>query len=84
MSLNNTTSEGKDQNTHLCTAGVEQARNNFLISQTGFQQPGFWITMVGFRIPLTGFRIPKPWIPDSTDQNYLDSGFRITLHGANH
>ena len=42
------------------------------------QQPGFWITiMVGFWIPLAGFRIPKPWIPDSTDQNYLDSGFRI-------
>ena len=38
--------------------------------------------MVGFRIPLAGFRIPKPWIPDSTDQNYLGSGFRITLHGA--
>ena len=33
--------------------------------------------MLGFRIPLAGFRIPKPWIPDSTDQNYLDSGFRI-------
>ena len=33
--------------------------------------------MVGFRILLAGFRIPKPWIPDSTDQNYLDSGFRI-------
>ena len=48
--------------------------------QSGFQQPGFWITMLGFRIPLAGFRIPKPWIPDSTDQNYLDSGFRITLH----
>ena len=47
------------------------------------QQPGFWITiMVGFRIPLAECRIPKPWIPDSTDQNYLDSGFRITLHGA--
>ena len=28
-------------------------------------------------MPLAGFRIPKPWIPDSTDQNYLDSGFRI-------
>ena len=82
MSLNNTTSKGKDQNTHLRTAGVVQACHNFLISQTGFQQPGFWITMVGFRIPLATFRIPKPWIPDSTDQNYLDSGFRITLHGA--
>ena len=33
--------------------------------QTGFQQPGFWITMVGFRIP-------KPWIPDS---KAVDSGF---------
>ena len=65
------------------SAGVAQACHNFLISQTGFQhEPGFWITMVGFRIPLAGFRIPKPWIPDSTDQNYLDSGFRITLHGA--
>ena len=82
MSLNNTTSKGKDQNTHLRTAGVVQACHNFLISQTGFQKNGFWITMVGFRIPLAGFRIPKPWIPDSTDQNYLDSGFRITLHGA--
>ena len=51
--------------------------------QTGFQQPsGFWITMVGFWIPLAGFRIPEPWIPDSIGQNYLDSGFRITLHGA--
>ena len=50
--------------------------------QSGFQQSGFWITMLGFRIPLAGFRIPKPWIPDSTDQNYLDTGFRITLHGA--
>ena len=44
----------------------------------------------GFRV--CGFRIPHPWIPvsmasissipDSTDQNYLDSGDRITLHGA--
>ena len=63
MSLNNTTSKGKDQNTHLRTAGVVQACHNFLISQTGLQQPGFWITIVGFRIPLAGFRIPKPWIP---------------------
>ena len=41
------------------------------------QQPGFWITiiiMVGFWIPLAGFSMPKLWIPDSTDQNYLDSG----------
>ena len=78
------TSKGKDQSIHLRTAGVVQACHNFLISQTGFQQPGFWITMVGFRIPLAGFRIPKPWILDSTDQNYMDSGFRITLHGAKH
>ena len=75
-------SKGKDQNTQARTAGVVQACHNLLVSQTGFQQPGFWITMVGFRIPLAGFQIPKPWIPDSTDQNYLDSGFRITLHGA--
>ena len=33
--------------------------------QTGFKQPGFWITMVGFRIPLAG-------IPDS---KAVDSGF---------
>ena len=39
-----------------------------------------------------GFRTPHPWIPDSingiswipgsTGQNYLDSGFWFTLHGA--
>ena len=29
--------------------------------QTGFQQPGFWITMVGFRIPQTKIT----WIPES-------------------
>ena len=52
----------------------------FQISKLYF---GFRIPLVGFRIPLAGFRIPKPWIPDSTDQSYLDSGFRITLHGAN-
>lgn len=41
----------------------------------GFQQRGFWITiMVWFSSPLAGFRIPKLWVPDSTDQNYLDSG----------
>ena len=40
--------------------------------QTGFKQPGFWITMVGFRIPLAG-------IPDS---KAVDSGFhRPKLHG---
>ena len=38
--------------------------------------------MVELPIPLAGFRIPKPWISDSTDQNYLESGFRITLHGV--
>ena len=58
----------------------------------GFQIPHPWIQEVagfqiskfyfGFRIPLAGFRIPKPWILGSTDQNYLDSRFRITLHGA--
>ena len=58
----------------------------------GFQIPHPWIPEVagfqiskfyfGFRIPLAGFRIPKPWILGSTDQNYLDSRFRITLHGA--
>ena len=43
--------------------GLVQACHNFLISQTGFQQPGFWITMVGFRIPLAGFRIPNSGLP---------------------
>ena len=37
----------------------------------GFQISKFYF---GFRIPLAGFRIPKPWITDSTDQNYLDFG----------
>ena len=37
----------------------------------GFQISKFYF---GFRIPLAGLRIPKPWIPDSTDENYLDSG----------
>ena len=47
---------------------------------------------VDSRFHVCGFRILHPWIPDSmdsiswipdsTDQNYLDSGFRITLHGA--
>ena len=45
---------------------------------------------VGFRIPRFGFRdsrdwipvIPKPWIPDSKGKKMLDSGFRISLHGA--
>ena len=80
MSLNNTTSKVKDQNTHLRTAGVVQACHNFLISQTGLQQPGFWITMVGFGIPFS-------WILDS---KAVDSGFhrpklpgfQITLLGA--
>ena len=55
------TSKGKDQNRHLRTAGVVQACHNFLISQTGFQQPGFWIPLAGFRIPQTKIT----WIPDS-------------------
>ena len=40
--------------------------------------------MVGFRVPLARFRIPKPWIPDSTDQNHLDSGFRIPDSGLSY
>ena len=49
------------------------------------QQPGFWIIiMVGFRIPLAGFRIPKPWIPDSTDQNYLGSDSETELRALAH
>ena len=43
---------------------------------SGFQ------SLVGFRIPSAGFRIPKPRIPDSTRKKFLDSGFRIPLHGA--
>ena len=54
-----------------------------LSQQTGFQQPGFWITMAGFRIPLAGFRIPKPWIPvPQTKITWIpDSGFRIPDSG---
>ena len=44
---------------------------------SGFQ------SLVGFRIPSAGFWIPKPRIPDSTSKNFLDSGIRIPLHGAN-
>ena len=50
-------SKGKGQNTHLRTAGVVQACHNFLISQTGFQQPRFWITMVGFQGTKTSYFI---------------------------
>ena len=37
---------------------------------------GFWIHY------LAGFWIPMPSIRDSTSKNFLDSGIRITLHGA--
>ena len=33
---------------------------------------------------LAGFWIPEPSIPDSANKNFLDSGIRITLHGATH
>ena len=75
MSLNNTTSKGKDQNTHLRTAGVVQACHNFLISQTGsnnldsglqWLDSGFHYLDSGFQS--RGFRIPQTkitWILDS-------------------
>jgi hypothetical protein len=54
--------------------------------KTGFQHgyvSGFRIPKIlGFRIPLPGFRIPNCWIPDSKAKKNLDSGFRITSHGA--
>ena len=44
---------------------------------------GFWIhSSAGFWILKAGFWIPMPSIPDSTSKNFLDSGIRITLHGA--
>jgi len=71
-------------------SGIHTVDSRFHVC--GFQIPHPWIPEVagfqiskfyfGFRIPLAGFRIPKPWILGSTDQNYLDSRFRITLHGA--
>ena len=46
--------------------------------------PATWILDYNGWIPDSISWIPdsEAWIPDSTDQNYLDSGFRITLHGA--
>ena len=71
-------------------SGIHTVDSRFHVC--GFQIPHPWIPEVagfqiskfyfGFRIPLAGFRIPKPWILGSTDQNYLDSRFQITLHGA--
>ena len=40
--------------------------------------------LAGSWIPKAGFWIPEPSIPDSTSKNFLDSGIRITLHGAKH
>ena len=40
--------------------------------------------LAGSWIPKAGFWIPEPSIPDSTNKNFLDSGIRITLHGAAH
>ena len=49
----------------------------------GFSANGFWIPfLAGSWIPKARFWIPKPSIPDSTSKNFLDSGIRITLHGA--
>ena len=55
------TSKGKDQNTHLRTAGVV----HFLISHTGFQET--WILDYNGWIPDS-----ISWIPDS---KAVDSGF---------
>ena len=33
--------------------------------------------LVGFRIPTPVFRIPRPRIPDSTSENFQDSGFQM-------
>ena len=65
MSLNNTTSKGKDQNTHLRAAGVVQACHNFF----NFSD---WI-------PTTWILDHNGWIPDSIswipDSRAVDSGF---------
>ena len=34
------------------------------------------------QMDLARFWIPMPSIPDSTSKNFMDSGIRITLHGA--
>ena len=49
------------------------------------ESPGIWIPCCGFRIPCLWISDPISgcsWIPDSTDRNYFDSGFWITLHEA--
>ena len=43
---------------------------------SGFQ------SLVGFRTPWAVFRVPRPRIPDSTCENFPDSGIWIPLHGA--
>ena len=46
----------------------------------GFSANGFCIhSLAGFWIPKAGFWIPMLSIPDSTSENFLDSGIRITL-----
>ena len=50
----------------------------------------FHVLELGFRISIVNripdslsLRIPKPGIPDFTIKNFLDSGIRFALHGAN-
>ena len=49
----------------------------------GFSANGFWIhSLEESWFPKAGFWIPIPSIPDFTSKNFLDSGIRITFHGA--
>ena len=85
-----TTSPSDLQHYYCIQVATHVAPCKVIQESPGFQIPrcGFWIPDSGFHV--CGFQIPHPWIPDSmdsiswipdsTDQNYLDSGFRITLH----
>ena len=61
----------------------------FQVLDSGFQSARFGLNFqqLGCRTPIFGgipdseSWIPEPRIPDSTSENFLDSGIRITLHG---
>ena len=82
---NKGTSEGEGREKcqiYIAPCKVIQESLGFRIPRCGFRIPCLWIPHStsmdsGFRIPeVGGFQILDSisWIPDYTDQNYLDSG----------